>query len=145
MTRPVIAITMGDPSGVGPEIIMKSLAHAEVYQRCRPVVVGDAARLRQAGSIVGSSLTVRAIARPSEAQYVCGSVDCVDLGLIPADLPWGQVSAVAGEAAYRYIERAVALAIGRARSTRSAPRRSTRRRCTPAATSSPATPSCWPR
>ncbi len=112
MTRPVIAITMGDPSGVGPEIVMKSLAHAEVYRRCRPVVVGDAARLRQAGSIVGSSLTVRAIARPSEAQYVCGSVDCVDLALVRADLPWGRISAAAGDAAFRYIERAVSLAVG---------------------------------
>ena len=145
MTRPVIAITMGDPSGVGPEIVMKSLAHAEVYQRCRPVVVGDAARLRQAGSIVGSSLTVRAIARPSEAQYVCGSVDCVDLALVRADLPWGRISAAAGDAAFRYIERAVALAVGGRdrRHLHRAPQQGSAARGRPQL--SRATPSSWPR
>ncbi len=55
MTRPVVAITMGDAAGVGPEIIMKSLAHADLYERCRPLVIGDAARLEAAGKIVGSS------------------------------------------------------------------------------------------
>jgi 4-hydroxy-L-threonine phosphate dehydrogenase PdxA len=54
MSRPTIAITMGDAAGVGPEIIMKSLAHPDLYDRCCPVVVGDAGRLRQAGKIVGT-------------------------------------------------------------------------------------------
>ena len=49
MSKPRIAITMGDAAGVGPEIIMKALAHADLYDRCRPLVVGDAARLGQAG------------------------------------------------------------------------------------------------
>ena len=43
MSRPIIAITMGDPAGIGPEIIMRSLAHGEVYAWCRPLVIGDAA------------------------------------------------------------------------------------------------------
>ena len=47
-----IGITMGDAAGVGPEIIMKSLDHAELYERCRPLVIGDAGRLREAGEIV---------------------------------------------------------------------------------------------
>jgi 4-hydroxythreonine-4-phosphate dehydrogenase len=102
---------MGDPAGVGPEIVMKSLAHAQVYERCRPLVVGDAARLRQAGAIVRSSLPVHPLGSLAEAQYTCGSVDCVDLALVPADLPWGRISPVAGDAAFRYIERAVALAL----------------------------------
>jgi 4-hydroxythreonine-4-phosphate dehydrogenase len=106
----VIAITMGDAAGVGPEVVMKSLAHSEVYERCRPVVVGDAGRLRQAGAIVGCPLAVHAVAEPRKARFAHGTVDCVDLGLIPDDLPWGRLSPVAGDAAYRYIERAVALA-----------------------------------
>ena len=110
MDRPRIAITMGDAAGVGPEIIMKSLAHADLYERCRPLVVGDAGRLRQAGEIVGTSLTVRAVASPREAAFTHGMVDCIDLGLIPADLPWGRLSPIAGDAAYRYIEKAVRLA-----------------------------------
>ena len=61
MTRPIIAITMGDAAGVGAEVIMKSLAHPEPYEWCRPLVVGDAMRLEEAGTIVGSNLTVRSL------------------------------------------------------------------------------------
>jgi 4-hydroxythreonine-4-phosphate dehydrogenase len=111
MYLPVIAITMGDAAGVGPEVVMKSLAHANVYERCRPVVIGDANRLREAGKILGSTLTVRAIDAIEDAQYVYGSVDCIDLGLIPAGYPFGTLSALCGHAAYCYIERAVALAL----------------------------------
>ena len=111
MNRPVIAITMGDAAGVGPEIIMKSLAHADLYERCRPLVIGDAARLEAAGKIVGTKLAVRAIADIDQATYAFGTVDCIDLTLIPADLPWGRLSAVAGDAAFQYIKVATALAM----------------------------------
>lgn len=107
---PVIGITMGDPAGIGPEIIMKSLAHAELYAQCRPIVIGDAARLEKAGQIIGSPLQVRRVSGPADAAYQCGIVDCINLALVPDDLPFGQLSAVAGDAAFRYIERAVALA-----------------------------------
>lgn len=107
---PVIGITMGDPAGIGPEIIMKSLAHAKLYAQCRPIVIGDAARLEKAGQIIGSPLQVRRVSGPADALYQYGVVDCIDLALVPDDLPFGQLSAVAGDAAFRYIERAVALA-----------------------------------
>jgi 4-hydroxythreonine-4-phosphate dehydrogenase len=107
---PVIAITMGDAAGVGPEIIVKALAHADLYARCRPVVVGDARRLETAAKLCGLSLNVRRVARASEARFEAGTIDCIDLGLIPDDLPFGHLSAVAGDAAYRFIARAVELA-----------------------------------
>ena len=110
MSQPIIAITMGDAAGVGPEIIIKALAHREVYERCKPLIIGDVSRLRQAGEIVGSSLKVRSASGPKETAFEYGSVDCVDLGLIPDNLPWGNLSPLAGDAAFRYIERAVALA-----------------------------------
>jgi 4-hydroxythreonine-4-phosphate dehydrogenase len=109
MYRPVIAITMGDAAGVGPEIIMKSLAHAPLYATCRPLVVGDAGRLRRAGEIVRVGLPVEAVSDPNMAAFVSGRVDCLDLGLIPSDLPFGRISGLAGDAAYRYVARAVAL------------------------------------
>jgi len=111
MSLPAIAITMGDAAGVGPEIIMKSLAHADLYERCRPLVIGDAARLEEAGKIVGSKLRVRAITAAEDAHYSFGTVDCIDLRLIPAGMPWGQVSAVAGDAAFQYIKVATQLAV----------------------------------
>jgi 4-hydroxythreonine-4-phosphate dehydrogenase len=86
-----IAITMGDPAGVGPEIVVAALRQTE--HEC--VVIGDAARLRQAADILG----------------VDPPRDVIDLDLVPADLPWGEVSPIAGEAAYRYIERAAELAL----------------------------------
>jgi len=113
MTLPCIGITMGDPAGVGPEVVMKALAHAGVYSQCKPLVIGDARHLERAAAIVGSALAVRRVEGPEDARFEHGTVDCVDLALVPADLPFGKLSAQAGEAAYRYVERAVALALAR--------------------------------
>jgi 4-hydroxythreonine-4-phosphate dehydrogenase len=107
MSQPTVAITMGDASGIGPEVIMKALAHPEVQAMCRPLVIGDAERLRVAGGIVGSKLTVHAVEAPTQAVYEPGTVECIDLRLIPPGHPFGKVSPVSGEAAFRYIERAV--------------------------------------
>jgi 4-hydroxythreonine-4-phosphate dehydrogenase len=107
MSPPTVAITMGDASGIGPEVIMKALAHPEVQAMCRPLVVGDAERLRVAGEIVGSKLTVHAVEVPAQATYEPGTVECIDLKLIPPGHPFGKVSPVTGEGAFRYIERAV--------------------------------------
>ena len=109
-TLPVIGITMGDASGVGPEIVVKSLTHKVVYEQCRPLVIGDARRLEQANEIVHGSAKIRRIKDATEAKYEAGTIDCIDLNLIPDDLPFGQLSAVAGDAAYQYIARAVELA-----------------------------------
>jgi len=107
MRLPTIVITMGDAAGIGPEIIMKALASPDVRAFCKPLVVGDGARLRRAGDCVGSRLHVESLDDAGEASYGHGDVECVDLNLIPEDLPFGRVSAVAGEAAFRYVERAV--------------------------------------
>ena len=82
MSRPTIAITMGDASGIGPEIIMKALALPEVHEMCNPLVVGDAERLRTAGEIVGSSLRVDSLDDPAQARFAPDAVECVDLKLI---------------------------------------------------------------
>jgi 4-hydroxythreonine-4-phosphate dehydrogenase len=110
---PIIALTMGDAAGVGPEIIMKALTHADLYHQCRPVVIGDAARLQLAATIVGASLAIATIsaAQVADAPYHAGTVNCIDLKLIPADLPWGKLSAIAGDAAFRYMEVAADLAV----------------------------------
>ncbi|WP_447648931.1 4-hydroxythreonine-4-phosphate dehydrogenase PdxA [Pseudomonas abietaniphila] len=107
---PIIGITMGDATGVGPEIIVKSLTHDVVYQQCRPLVIGDAGRLELANEIVKGTARIRRIKEASEAQYQPGVIDCIDLNLIPADLPFGQLSPIAGDGAYQYIARAVQLA-----------------------------------
>ena len=88
---------MGDPAGVGPEVVVKALALPEVVAMCEPVVIGNTRRLQQAASICGVTLDP--------------AVEVVDVGNVPDDLPYGQLSAAAGEAAYRYIERAAQLAL----------------------------------
>jgi len=107
MTRPTIAITMGDPAGIGPEVIMKALALPGTQAICQALVIGDAGRLRRAAEIVGVSLKVDALSDAQNANFSSKAVQCLDLKLVPDDLPFGRMSAAAGEAAYRYIEKAV--------------------------------------
>jgi 4-phospho-D-threonate 3-dehydrogenase / 4-phospho-D-erythronate 3-dehydrogenase len=111
--RPLIAITMGDAAGIGPEIIMRSLAHPKIHAQIRPVVIGDAMRLRAAGRIIASSLKVSPVNDDDleATTFESDTVKCIDLGLIPADLPWGELSSTAGSAAFRYVERAAKLAM----------------------------------
>lgn len=110
MGKPIIGITMGDGAGVGPEIIMKSLKDASVYDNCAPFVIGDVKILERANQVVDAGLKLHVIESPEEARFEFGTVDCIDLNLLPADLPFGQVSAEAGNAAFRYLEKAIELA-----------------------------------
>ncbi|MBI0298056.1 4-hydroxythreonine-4-phosphate dehydrogenase PdxA, partial [Streptomyces sp. PRKS01-29] len=108
---PLIAVTMGDGAGIGPEVVVAALLDDAVLTRCRPVVIGDARRLREAASVLGLDCEIAAVGHPRDAGFTPGRVNVVDLGLLPADLPWGQLSPVAGDAAYAYIERAAELAV----------------------------------
>jgi 4-hydroxythreonine-4-phosphate dehydrogenase len=111
VARPIVAITMGDAAGVGPEVVVKAMADPQLYESCRPIVVGDAARLRKAIEITGAGLKVNAVSSPEEAGYRSGVIDCIDLDLIPADLPFGELSPAAGEGAYQFIVTATELAM----------------------------------
>lgn len=110
MSKPIIGITMGDGAGVGPEIIMKALDDAAMYEQSRPFVIGDTKLLERASKIVGGKLQVRSIASVEDAKFEHGIVDCLDLNLLPADLPFGAVSAEAGHAAFMYLKQAIELA-----------------------------------
>ena len=120
--RPVIAITMGDAAGIGPEIIMHALGDAAVYRACRPLVIGDSAVLRRARDLIGSALRLRSIVSVDDALFDPGCVDCFDLGLLPDAVAYGQVSAAAGHAAYEYLVKAIDLAMaGRVQAICTAP------------------------
>jgi len=110
MATPVVGITMGDAAGIGPEIIVKALGVKRVYEWCRPVVIGDARRLRKAAQIVGARTSIHAVPDPANAGQRFGEIDCIDIALVPEDLPFGKLSAAAGNAAYHFIARAVELA-----------------------------------
>jgi 4-hydroxythreonine-4-phosphate dehydrogenase len=109
--RPILAITMGDAAGCGPEIIVKALADPNIYRQCCPLVFGDARRMQLAATIVNSPLTIQSVADPQSGSYQHGIIDVLDFANIPADLPFGQVDPRAGHAAYIYIEAAIAQAM----------------------------------
>ena len=108
-SRPVVAVTMGDAAGVGPEVIVGAL-HAE-HHGVRPLIIGDVRRLEAAAAIFGVDVEIVAVDGVASADFRPGRLDVIDLGLIPDDLPWGKLSAVAGNAAYEYIRAASELAL----------------------------------
>lgn len=112
-SRPLIAITTGDPAGIGPEVVLKALGHPAVYAQCRPLVVGDVRALRRALAwLPCPDLTLRVVSRPDEGAYVAGTVDVLDLHDVdPADCPVGEVSAAGGRAAVDAVFRACDLAM----------------------------------
>lgn len=108
--KPIIGITMGDAAGVGPEIIVKALAGADIREQCQPVVIGDAKILQRAAEIVAADVQIHRISAISESAFQPGIIDCLDMDLLPADLPFGEISAAAGDAAYQFVAKAVELA-----------------------------------
>ncbi|WP_243300203.1 4-hydroxythreonine-4-phosphate dehydrogenase PdxA [Bacillus litorisediminis] len=110
--KPVVGITMGDAAGVGPEIILKSLANPEIYELCNPLVIGDSKILERAKSFVDSPLEIDSVSEGEldQATYQFGTIHCLDLNLLSADLPVGQVSPEAGHAAFEFLRTAIELA-----------------------------------
>ena len=112
--KPILAITLGDPGGIGPEIIAKALAHASVYEQSRPLVVGERRALEAAIRITSTPLEVRTVDAPSEAGAGerAGIVDLIDLANIDIEqVGRGHVCAEVGKAGYEYVERATRYAL----------------------------------
>ena len=110
MTQPLIAVTMGDPAGIGPEILAKTFADEDFRKGNRVVVVGDATILERAVKLLDLPLRVNAIDEPEGAGFSPGTVDVLSETNLPEDLPFGKLDARAGDAAFRYVERATRLA-----------------------------------
>ena len=110
--RPLLAITMGDAAGTGPEIVAKAFADPVVHSVCRPLVIGDAATMERAARVCGTTQTVRVVRDVHDARYEPGHIDVLDLANIDlAKLQLGRVDPMAGGAAYDYIKRATELAL----------------------------------
>jgi 4-hydroxythreonine-4-phosphate dehydrogenase len=111
MIKPQIGITMGDAAGIGSEIIVKAFLDPSIYEISRPVVIGDAKVLQQLVGLLKAPLTVGPIVSIAEAIYKEGNIDCIDLDLLDSSIQFGELSGLAGDAAYRYIEKAISLAL----------------------------------
>src|ERR687897_1579264 len=110
MEAPLIAVTMGDPAGIGPEIVARTFADQGFGDEGRALVVGDPAMLERAIRLLGLPLGVSEIYDPEEAAFEPGAVDVLAVGELPEDLPFGELDARAGDAAFRYVEKATHLA-----------------------------------
>src|SRR4051794_13965255 len=113
--NPILGISMGDPAGIGPEICASVLARSAVHDLCRPLIVGDAGVMRQAVKIAQSPLPVRAISSVAQTNFQRGANDVYDLKNV--DLPklqLGQVSGMAGNAAFEAVRTLIELAMSRA-------------------------------
>jgi 4-hydroxythreonine-4-phosphate dehydrogenase len=125
--RPIIGISMGDPFGNGPEITVKALADPALYERCRPIVIGDSTSLEYALKVQkklgGIALRLNPIQSVEQARFTCGTIDVIDLGHVPAGTlpdaaeldpprPFGVgACALGGEASFQYVKRVIELAM----------------------------------
>src|SRR6266567_3456922 len=111
--RPIVAVTIGDPAGVGPEVVLGALtSNPDIYEVCRPLVFGDAVVLERAATALGIESRLRPIERPSDGRYESGAIDLLDARTQEAQqIRVGEVQAAAGRAAFSYINRAIELTL----------------------------------
>lgn len=125
MNRPILGITMGDPFGNGPEISVQALADPAVYDRCRPLIVGDVSAMeyavKAAKKVSGVDVAIHPIHAVSEAGFQPGTIDVYDMGIVkPSDIPGSAddpkpfglgATALGGEAAFQYVKKVIELAM----------------------------------
>lgn len=112
MKRQLIGMTMGDPAGIGSEICVKVLSKEETYAKCKPLVIGDAACLRDALKFCDlDGLRVNPVSEPAEGEYALGTIDVLDLHNVDRRaFEYGKVSEMCGRASGEYIAKVIELA-----------------------------------
>ena len=110
--RPIIAITIGDPAGIGPEVIVKALSNHIIYDMCRPFVIGESAAVQAAITLIQKPLILRSIEKVTDTIGKTGTIDILDMH----NLDWskvkiGQISADCGRASMAFLEKAMQLAL----------------------------------
>ena len=110
--RPVTAITMGDPAGIGPEIVVGTMLDPSIIECCKPFVIGSAAMLERAAEVLGKKITVHKISDPEEALYEYGQIDVLETGDYDTDsIKWGEVQPLAGQMAVDFIMKSIELGL----------------------------------
>lgn len=111
-TLPVLAITMGDPASIGPEIAVKALLQENIHAICRPMLVGDAAVFQQITDVLKLPAKINAVNDVSEAKFEIGTIDVVDLKITDiSKLEFGKIDASCGEASFQAVKKAIELAL----------------------------------
>ncbi len=111
MSKPLIVIPIGDPAGIGPEIVAKALAEPRVIEAADCIAVGDKKIMEQAIRITGVDLRIKTVKGPEEGEFEKGILNFIDLDNVDMDqFAFGEVSGMCGRAAYEYIEESIRLA-----------------------------------
>ena len=111
--KPVIAIAMGDPAGIGPELIVKTLADTSLHARCRPFIIGDRPVMENTAASLNSELRFRPAGDLASAKFELGCIDVLNPpGFSLGALPPPAVHPKLGEAAGRYLGHAYELVMG---------------------------------
>jgi 4-hydroxythreonine-4-phosphate dehydrogenase len=114
LKKSVIGIPMGDPAGIGPEIVVKSLLQKDIYDICSPVVIGDKNVLMQALEFCNLSACINHIEHVDEGTFKLGTIDVIDLQNVDMEkLEIGKIQALGGKAAFQYIEKSIEMALNK--------------------------------
>jgi 4-hydroxythreonine-4-phosphate dehydrogenase len=111
--RPIVAITIGDPAGIGPEVVLGALyANADLYEICRPLVIGSSPVLNAAAAVLGLDIQLNAVTDPHTGRYETGAIDLIEAGELDGEaISWGEVQAAAGRASFAFMSRAIDLTL----------------------------------
>lgn len=110
--KPVVAITIGDPAGIGPEIAVATMMSKDVYEECRPFLIGSAPIIRRAMAIKNCDFAINAIRQPSEARFAWGTLDVLETGDYDcASIEWGKVQRLAGRMSLDYVIKSIELGL----------------------------------
>ena len=112
--KPILAISAGDPAGIGPEISVMALSNSEIYAHARPLVICDPEIIRQAVRICGTGLKVEVVNEPRQGKYTHGTIDVLGMNNVNMqDFQFGEVSPICGRASFEYVEKAISLAMSK--------------------------------
>lgn len=114
MMNKIIAIPMGDPAGIGPEITVKALSKKEIYEACSPLVIGNTKVIKEIMNVCNIDLKINEVKSPNEGKYQFGTIDILSIDNIDvSSLKMGKIQAQAGKAAFEYIKVSVGLAMNK--------------------------------
>lgn len=112
--KPITAITMGDPAGIGPEIVVGTMLDEEIHECCRPFVIGSRAIMERAAKLLGRDLEYHVITDPDQANYQRGVIDILETGTYDTDsIVWGKEQKLAGQMVMDWLMKSIELGMAK--------------------------------
>ena len=112
--KPYVGLTMGDPCGIGPEVVIKALIHSEIYEWCNPVIIGNAASLRETVKMLDIDMSINHISETDieMSRVNPNAASVIDIGnLNYEDVTIGEINPGCGKAAMEWVSHAGRLAM----------------------------------